>query len=217
MGVVYRFAAIGSGVTRTIREIGTSSGSATSLVSRAIILDTSGNPMTITMYEGEVLDATYEYSYYYPLMTTTYSHDITINSTTYTVTWKAAETSSALYSIFGGADISGSPSLYTTSLFAYFYSGSVGAVSGSPSGTSSGFVQSTAASTYVAGSYERTYTWNLGLNTANYAGGITAMMVNNQGYSLASTPRFQCGISPGIPKTENDTMKISATVSVARY
>ena len=215
--VVYRFDAIGAGVTRTITEIGVSSGSATPLISRALILDTSGNPITITMIEGEVLDATYQYDYYFALMTNDYTQTITIDSVTYTVTWRASSTSSSSYAQFGAADTGSNSTLSPQSgYYAYFHSGTIGAVTTTPSGTASASITSV-ASTYATGSYQRTFTWSLGLNDANYVGGIGAVRFNNTGITSYNTMRYQCGFSPNIPKTENDTMKISATISVARY
>lgn len=215
--VVYRFAAIETGVTRTIREIGVSNNPSDSLQSRALILDTSGNPITITMIEGEVLDATYQYDYYFALMTNDYTQTITIDSVEYTVTWRAALTDSNSYTPFGIATLSGNGRIVPSGNMLYLYSGTIGAVSTLPSGTNSGYITTTAASTYVTGSYQRTLTWDVSLNEGNFAGGIGAAAFHNSSYSVAATLRHQCSFSPTITKTENDIMKISVTYSVARY
>lgn len=214
--IVYRFAAVGAGVTRTIREIGTSSNSLETLVSRALILDSSGNPMTITMYEEEVLDATYEFTNVPALVDADYLQTITINSVEYSINWRASTVGGVSSSSWWGipTGVSGNDGISSSLTTGTFYSGSVGATTTGPSGTSYGTTSYT--STYTPGTYSRTFTFGLGLNNANYVSGITAFRIGSLS-DYRGAHLYQCGISPGIPKTENDTMKFTVTLSVARY
>lgn len=201
----YRFAAAASNYNLTEVGIGNST---TSLFSRALLLDGSGNPITVTLTVGEIIDVIYKFRNYPPLTTLTYSQAITIGATEHTFTWKAAQ-----------VGVSGYWDIYDTNTQNFYqyltaYSGSAGIVTSIPSGTAGTEVANTAPAAYVSGSYERSATFTLGLTNSNFAGGIQSFLYR---IGFANHFTYQCNVSPAIMKTSSQILTVEAKFSVDRY
>lgn len=196
--IVYNFAA---GVaTGNLAEVGV--GSATnSLMSRALILDGGGSPTTITVLSSESLYVTFILQQYPPL--TDVTGTISISGTSYGYTLRAANVTSNQWELGGNA----SPTINNAAAF----SGSIGAITGGPSGTQAGADAVASGGTYTPGSYTQTYTatWNLG--SANFSPGITAMQWN-----LGSRGSFQVGFGTAIPKTGTQILVLDFSNTWAR-
>lgn len=201
---VYRFAT--GAAAGNLQEIGiaTSTGNGTGvLFSRALILDGSGNPTTITVLSDEVLDATYQVRLYPPLSDVVDSVDISGSS--YNITIRAMSVTSTSFWAM--------PALAQVGLnSARFHDGAIGAITSSPAG-SSVLVNCTAAS-YSDNSLQRDGTMPAGLTEANFVGGIESVsMYFGQPGGNAVLGSLQCGFSPAIPK--DSTMTLSLTFRVA--
>jgi len=196
----YRFAAgVAAG---NLSEVGIgwlSTGS--NLFSRARILDGSSNPTTITVLVTEVLDVTYEPRNYVP------SVDVTGNFTVTGVgnigfTARGASATDSLWAPVG-------VHTYTNAIV---YAGSIGAVTGIPSGASSAGATVTSPS-YVNNSLERVFNYAFSLSQGNVTGGISSFLAipgNN------SWGQFQFGFGTVISKTSAQTLTLSFRHSWAR-
>lgn len=192
--------------TGNLSEIGVGV-NATSLFSRALILDSSGNPTTITVLSNEALYATYEVQQYVPTADVTGS--ITINGVVYDYTLRAANATGNTWAPTGVSD---SPQLSQCTVF----NGTIGAITGQPSG-SQAYVGSTTSSAYTQGSYTLESTANFGLTNGNVTGGISAVLLQFGTYNGAGRRgSFQASFSPAIPKDSSHTMTLVFSTSWAR-
>ena len=206
--ITYRFAAVGAGLSYNLNEVGVGKTS-TELFSRALITDSGGTPITVSIVEGEILDVIYKFRNYPPLTTADYSQQVIISGTTYTFTWRPANVGvSSRWFIL----ISSSGTQYLTG-----YSGSVGAITTEPSGTSSTTVSNNAPAVYTIGSYTSTTTMTFGLTNANFGGGITAFRYSSGGNGATSSFDYQCSVSPAIAKTSAQSLQIVGQMSFERY
>jgi hypothetical protein len=196
--------------TGNLSEVGVGT-SATTLFSRALILDGGGSPTTITILSNEALYVTYQVNHYVP--TTDYTNSFTLNGTTYNFTLRAATaTSSSAWGyrpndpgyLFGdGGPGGGNFSSLNVS------NGSIGAITGDISGTGSG-AGSASHSAYTNGTYSWAVTATWGLTNGNVSGGVSAgdllFGVNN-----ASRGRYQWGVTPTIPKDSSHVLTLNFT------
>lgn len=190
----YRFAAgVAAG---NLTEVGMKNGSA--LWSRALILDGLGSPTTITVLATEVLDVTYVLRVQPPAADVT--GNVVISGTTYNYTARPSQTGT-------WQNIFGFTSIFVPSITAY--DGAIGARATQPSGNLAG--GSAVANAYSNGSYIRTYTGTFGLNSANYANGVTAFSMSSIGYW-----QFGINASANIPKNSAQTLTTTFTVAWAR-
>src|SRR5690606_10083462 len=95
------------------------------------------------------------------------------------------------------------------------YDGAIGAITGSPSGSSNN-AGSVEVASYSPGSYQRDITWVWGLNNGNFAGGIGAVRTLLQDSSGTSRLTFQCGFSPAIAKDASKTLALTFRYSWGR-
>src|SRR5690606_29989085 len=201
--VTFRFAA--GAAAGNIAEIGILGGSGDSvLLSRALILDGSGNPTTLTILSDEVLDATYEIRNYPPLTDVVTTMDIT--GATHDIVIRASEVDS-LWTMLGGGlgiPVGWQAGAATRGALVYPSTSVLGDVTGSPSG--SGAIDSSRSSgSYTPGTYQRSFSnvWNL--SSGNVSGGIAAARVTcGSQPSSAGEARgglaFQISFDPVIPK-----------------
>lgn len=195
----------GQGVAAgNLTEVGVyTSASGNPLFSRALIVDSQGNPTTLTILSDEYLDVTYELRVYPNLNDQTFI--ATLLGVDYTFTARAARVTTYPTSTtqFWGPAIGYYTTQYDVS------NGALGAITGTPTGSSFSF--STGYANYNAGSYQRTAILSLGLNDGNLAGGISAALIRMDKAWL------QFGISPAIPKDNFKTLVLNITISWARY
>lgn len=213
---IFRF---GTGVAAGIlAEIGITMPGTVDLLSRSLIKDAGGTPITIEILPDEVLDVTYEIRFYPPVADSV--HTAVISGTTYDVVVRAADVTSNIGSGgtggyqtgWGGAGALG---------YGFYdmgsgrgrsaYNGVLGAVTGSPTGDVSSAQGNITVDAYSSGSFTRTYTLNFGLTQGNLTGGISAIQ-----YGIGPCS-FQASFDPPIPKTASDVLGIAVRISWDRY
>ena len=197
----YRFA---QGVaTGNLTEVGVYSNiSGNPLISRALILDSSGNPTTLTILADEYLDVTYELRCY--VDTTDKNLELVLLGETYNV---VARPSNITYSS-AWADYFFTYMTHYWTTTSTFYNGPIGAITGTPSG--SGANLNFTRMTYISGSYEQGLIHSAGLDFANLSGGVSALRLRT------SKGEWQLGFTPPIPKDNFKTLVINVYLSWAR-
>ena len=212
---VYRFST--GTAAGNLSEVGVGWGTTGStLYSRALVLDLSGNPTTVTVLSDEVLDVTYEHRLYPP--TSDATNVVNISGVDYTFTTRAANVTTASNWSMGSNNtpnggcslgLTPSPSAVTA------YNGTIGAVTAIPGGSSEGFGSSPTLAAYTPGNYYRDSTVSAGTSVAVLSGGISALLAV-YGRGFPSSGVFQYGISPAIPKTNLQTLTLTFSQSWAR-
>lgn len=200
----YRFAE--GAATGNIAEVGVGPSATGNLLSRARILDGSGNPTTISVAADESLDVTYEFRYYPPTVDNTFS--LTIDGVTYSVTSRAALVTTAGSPGWTVAQIGQAPTINNTYVICA-YNGAIGAITERPAGASSSASSSTNAA-YSAGSHYRDGTVTWALNAGNLVGGISAIEATH------GIGTYQLGFSPAIPKDNKKVLQMTFRHSWAR-
>lgn len=209
--IVYTFSA---GVaTGNISEVGVGWASTGSLFSRALILDTYGNPTTITVLSDEQLIVTYEFRYY-PIETdqtgsVTFSGNIggTYN---WTLRPALASTVKSQY-VYPNTWYVAAPMSLATGYNSTLYAGtnSIAILTSEPHPSIGKQDISAAIGSYTAGTYTISLTLSASTSQANI--NIASMLV------LWGPTCIQIGFSPAIPKTSSDTLSIVLTRSWGRY
>lgn len=187
-------------VVGNITEIGVSptSGSG-NLFSRALILDGSGNPTSMTILSSEQLRVTYVFRIYAPLNDVTGTIDISGKSYSYTI--RAGNLTSLSYFSTDYSESNASPAPFATN-------GSIGAITSIPSGTIVSISMS--AGSYINGSYSINHTISASASQGNLSGGISALFYTSGSIS------FQIGFSPAIPKTSLNAFSLTVNHSWSR-
>lgn len=191
---------------------------ATSLYSRALILDGGGAPTTITILSTEALNVTYIMQQYVPLVDVTGT--ITLAAVNYGYTIRAANATNTTFwcKVFG---LQTPPNL-RSGFQSALSTGTLGAITSQPGGSAfndSGC--STAA--YTPGSLTLQSTANWDINHGNAPGGIGSMIITagNQttggGSASFGTGQWQIAFSPVIPKDATKVLQIVLNVSWARF
>jgi len=202
--ITYRFdAGVGTG---NISEVGVGWGPDTSgtLFSRALILDGSLVPTTITKLADEVLDVTYEFRIYHSLTDFTGGFTLTGNKgASYTYTGRSAEVNSVMQSYSGAIY----PLLYSN-IYVSGYTGLIGTVTGIPAGTE--YRVSAAPNTYVPGSYTLSGTVSWTISQGNDALGLRSIRI--QGTQCD----WQLELNTPIMKTSSDTLSLNINFSWSR-
>lgn len=185
--------------------IGTAATGST-LFSRALILDSGGSPTTVTVLSDESLDVTYQLRLYPPLSDVV--DTINISGTDYDFTKRAAlvTTASAWYCGISGDFGGGFPGGVVV------YSGTMGAITGSPSGTTSN--GSTTNASYGATNLYRDFSTVWGLTAANF-GGIQSALAT-MGPASSAFGAVQVEFDPVIPKTSSQILTLVFRHSWAR-
>lgn len=177
------------------------------LFSRALILDSYGNPTTITVLSDEFLDVTYEFRAYPNESDVTGNVTLTGNiGGTYDWTIRPGHITQI-------PSIGGVSTLFPTR-FGCIYGGTavsdadIGIITASMPTSSSGASHS--MSSYIAGNYYSDFTITVPLTGGNFATGIRriTLYIFGCGYQL----RFD----PAIPKTSSDVVTITLRVSWSR-
>lgn len=170
--------------------------------SRALVLDSLGNPTTITVLSNEYLDITYQLRLYPPLDDAYYQ--VTLDGITYNVTVRAAVVTASQW----WAPTLGPVSYWTSSWTSY--DGSIGTILGSPSGSSK-VSYSVSEINYVNNSMTKRAYLNAGLDDMNHPTGIKSIhfYTHNMG-------AYQMEFFPAIPKNNTLTFRAEVGVSWAR-
>lgn len=203
-GSTFRFAA--GAATGNIAEIGISPATTGNLFSRALVLDSLGNPTTITVLAGEILDITYQLRIYVPTSDVSGTLTLGTEGGSYNFTSRAIGFVSP--SNWNPQSNQG-PSVNSTPIYTK-ESQSLDAVTTlrQGSGSSGGTVPIT--STYVNGNYYKDFTINLDVSNANYATGMGWLSVG------LSSCAYQVSFSPKIPKINTKKFTMVMRVSWAR-
>lgn len=174
------------------------------MFSRALIVDSGGNPTPITVLSDESLDVTYRLRIY--PQSTDWGGTYTISGTSYTVTGRTASVTSnittgdAFNSVWLPVDASASN--------ASALAGSLGAITSTPTGSNFNVEASSniVNAAYSNNSLSRSTTVTWGLNFGNAPGGIKSVL-----FTGSTIPRTQYEFTPVIPK--NNTRTFAMTVS----
>lgn len=198
---VYNFPA--GTATGNLAEVGVGDGPA-SLFSRALILDGGGSPTTITVLSDEALYVTYQLNQYVPL--TDVTGTVVIGGVSYNYTLRAADANQSSEWAYRNGDAGGIN-------LAQIYSGTIGAITSSPSGTgaNSDSVNNVA---YSTGSFtlQGTATWNIA--TGNFGGVKSAIAFFGTGF--ASRGAFQVQFNNVIPKDASHVLTLQFSTSWVR-
>lgn len=196
----YRFAQ--GAAAGNLAEVGVKSSNG-ALFSRALIVDSAGNPTTLTILSDEYLDVTYEFRTYIDIEDKV--QQLTVNGVVYTATLRAANANSSnSYQDYGITNT------WNSSYHQYFYSGYISGVTGSPGGSNYNHSRSVRGN-YVNDSFERTFIFSAGLNYANFDGGIQSI------YLQTTQGNFQVGFSPAIPKNNYMILTVDLTIAWGPY
>lgn len=191
-------------VTGNIAEIGI--GNTSILVSRALIKNSSGVPIVLTILPDEIIDVAYYYRVY--AYTTEASGSLAFEGNiggTYNFISRAC-----LVTTFGSSGWWPNNAFnYTSNGWSAAFSGSIGTVTQQPSGSQAQI--STSVDAYVANSRQIKF-WARMSTTQNITGGIVKSIAMNVGPT-----KFQMEFTPGIPKTNLDTLDLQFSYSFGRY
>lgn len=190
--------------TGNISEVGC--GASGSLISRALILDSGGNPTTITKLSDEVLDVTFELHIQQATGDTSGGFTLTgSKGGSYTYTMRAADIDVGLnyqfyvfLTEYNDAKVIG-------------YSGSINSITGLPSGTSY-YPDSSTWSSYISGSFQRNLTSYWGLASGNSSTGLASLLCQ----VCYRTVYFQAQLNTPIMKTSSDVLTIVSRYTVNR-
>jgi hypothetical protein len=200
----FRFAA---GVaTGDITEVGVgwAASGASTLFSRALVRNTNGDPITLTVLADEVLDVSYELRVYAPADDLAFN--VTISGVTYACVMRASQVTGQKWQPFYAFVDNGAQS----APLPYAYSGDIAPVTAAPAGTSA---QGTGAwAAYTNGTFARTFTATFSLNVANFGGGIKSVTLETLCFGT-----FQCNFTPVIAKDANKIFTLNCTLTLTRY
>lgn len=198
----------------TLAEVGVSPTSGGALFSRALILDSGGNPTTITVFSDETLDVTYELRLY-PVLTDA-TGTVDISGTTYNWTARALIPVSLdnQWALYTGKGIGPRLSPGNTE-----YGPSVGSDLPAQNSAVSGPVGSgvITALAYTAGTYQRSFRFDCDLNDANIAGGIGCFLATSGASGDRAFGAWAWGLSPKLPKTSSFKATFTIRMSWGRY
>jgi hypothetical protein len=206
--ITYRFAlgAVVGNVASVAIATSNTNGGSTILFSRALVLDEFGDPTTVTVLADEILDVTYQLRLYPPL-TDVVRDGVTIaGSGTHDTITRARSVTSSSWSAWLGSVATISPA--SPSPIAV-YNGDIGAITGSPSGSSGSANPSNAA--YGNNNLYRDGSVSYGLTQGNVSGGIRSASWTT------SIGLYQTRFDPVIAKNSSKTLSLSFRYHWDRY
>jgi len=192
----YRFAA---GVaTGTLSEVGVGiTATVGNLYSRALILDDTGAPTTLTILSTETLDVTYQCRYYVPTVDLTGS--ILLRTTTHDWTSRASYCTNTNFWWYNGGGQAENTSLYSLITFTGGLTAAIGAIESFPTGTP--YTGATAIwAAYINNSFYTDVTITAGLGIGNNADGLGTLR------ACLGIGTYQIGFVPNIMKTSSDIL-----------
>ncbi|NDY89732.1 hypothetical protein [Ideonella livida] len=183
-------------------------GTATVPFSHALFKDSNGNPVTITKTAEDSLDVTYQRRVYVP--TEDVVVPVTVNGVAAgSATIRAARCAESTYWSGSLAAISMSSNMWN-------YSGTLGAITGTPSGTVLSMSSANwtyVATTYVANSLSRTWNVTWGLTQGNNATGGFRSIV----HTITGLGTFQVEFPATLNKVSTNVLTYSVTATWSRY
>lgn len=174
------------------------------LFSRALVVDSTGNPTTITVLPDEALDVTYEIRILIPEVDST--GIVTLAGIDHT--WICRAAAAADVQVWA-PNLNGSIVSFDLSTV---YNGAIGSLTGRPSGTSAQI--SAVTSAYSANSRKRRVTASASLTQGNVSGGIRSIIIHPG--SSANIGSFQIEFNPPIPKTSTRVFSLIMETSWGR-
>ena len=187
--------------------------------SRALIVDGSGNPVTITVLPAEYLDVTYSIRNY-PYIGADLVQTVSLSGVPYTFESRALSVGTVNW----GANLSQRQSWGRNQAL---YTGTAAGTPPSLAAVTDNYLINDGASenipstslTYIDGSFTSSATLNAGLSEGNLAYGIRGMRVVPADSSSLAFLRscFQTTISPAIPKNNTNILSFGVSVSWGRY
>jgi len=182
------------------------------LFSRALIVDADGNPTTITVGADQFLDVTYEFRFYPKTTDDTGTFTLAGNlGGTYDYVLRPSNVTSN-NSVLGWYLSAGGTSmdwLGATSAGRKVYSGAIGSITETPSGSSI-YATNLTASAYEASSHTRKVTMTLGLDAGNFETGIKSA------FFILGIGAFQAEFTPAILKTNERLLNLEFSHSWGR-
>jgi hypothetical protein len=190
-------------------EVGVGWGS-TTMFSRALILDGGGSPTTISVTSVQQLDIVYQLSVYPPL--TDWTDTVTISGVDYAVTGRASSVT-ATSGTAGSWPVS--TSLIAVAIgvggsSANAFTGALGNITSSPSGTRYEGSVTAGTDSYVNNSLQATGYESYSLTQGNLTGGIKSTKF------WWNTAAFQYEFSTAIPKDGTKTLSLNYSVTWGR-
>lgn len=180
------------------------------LFSHALIVDSSGNPTTLTVLSTDTLFLSYELRMYLNLTDSSYS--VVINGTSYSGTQRMANVSSVGFQPF---EIGYSPGSSLASQIYYCYgTGVIGAVTSQPSGLSQRSGNEGATVTVIAPYTPGSYTigWTIAVPANKYPSATILSML------FATTlGQWQFSLSPSLSYLSTQSFSNVISVSWARF
>lgn len=175
--------------------IGTTASTASTLCTRALIVDGGGSPTTITVLVSEILQAVYRFTVFPNLVDA--SGTVTIQGVSYNYTSRQIAVSTALtcnpsqYPLMGSVFVK---QVYNGAIVAY--------TATNPTGSAASW-GTAVASAYTNGNYYRDFTFTAGLTEANVTTGISAMLFGIGGSGVVFQTQISFAATAGgapIPK-----------------
>lgn len=198
-------------VVGNLSEVGTSPSSGSNLFSRALIVDGSGNPTTITVTALDILTVVYQLRMYFD--TSDHVVNTTVNGTAYTLTSRGQTQTSICMFRWYTFGLTGAGGVDTLVLGTG--AGALGPRTGSLTGYTRINASGSQTSSYTAGTYYRDLVFPVGINSGNHANGITCWdMSDGADYWGIGV---QTVVTPAIMKTNTMSMTITNRLSWARY
>lgn len=203
-----------------VAEVGVAIGlgvptSTTPLFSRALVVDSNGDPTVIPVGADEYLDLVYDfYSYPQENETGQVTLDILGTPTVHDYILRASRMTGSNW-ITGGSSISGGtfspflPHASPGSSASRAYAGAIGPVTGSPATPIAGNIGEFAMEDYTQDSFQRDFSLTAGLTIGNHANGLRCIDV------AMRLGAFQIEYDPPIPKTAEHVMRFDFRASLA--
>lgn len=200
-------------IVGNIQEIGIGTVS-DSLFSRALILDSNGDPTVLTLTEIDILTVTYDLRCY-PSQNDVVDN-ISDGANTYTVTTRTAAGARAA-SMRDWAN-GGGPIGANVNVWGRTYNGPIGAWTSTPSGASGTASQGNTATNhpYAPGTHKKSVTFNFAIGQGNADGGIRSMMLDPGTSTNQPFARLQSEFDPPIPKDNTKTLSVTWELSWGR-
>ena len=196
-------------VVGNVTEVGISPTSSTSVISRALFLDEGGSPTSITVLADEQLRVIVRTRLYFPdtdVVGTITDED---GVTEYDYIIRPASVNSWRVG-------NGQPSVYGT-----VYAGDIGAITGSPSGSSNAISSQTNDLPYTSGTYYADVEVSLSASQGNLSGNAPHRSYRIQRLAsvsqTAQNQEFQIQFDPPIPKTNEDALRLVFRFTYSRY
>lgn len=208
---VHRLAAgVGTGNLAEL-GIGWAAGTGATLYNRALILDGSGNPITITKLADEILDVTYELRTYIPTSDITGTIVISGNSYDYIIRAAEADQIKPAFDAGWGPQVSSGTIYQWSSVILAAnqgnaaFTGNINTIDGQP-GTAAGVTCSPSSSAYTPGTLERVIKHTYGLG-----GSPIRSILYSFGWGS-----YQIQFDPVIPKGAGNSFEVEFIHSWAR-